>query len=427
MANGHDRLEAYPTRRGVTIIEVLFAIGIVIVGLMGVASLLPLAARNAQVSNEANEGQAYAQRYYAEFVSRGFNKSENWRWFDDNPAFGNKSFANFINSAVVRSTGGAVGDNVSTPNRHAICIDPGFYADPLTLLESASYVFDDTQNYRVGLFPYYHDKFNPARNPNSLAVLASPPALVNRPRLLRVGLHDPASTRTLIPAKVVQALFNSLDDLATTKPKDRSLPATRISEPLTTAGLPGRGATQARYSWLATLCPREFGAGETASARQERFYTLSIVVMHRRDRAWFAPTGSDKNEIPQGERLLGVTPQSGNFIGGDGGRVTVNASTGIDDNIRIGDWMMFSRYQNGDIANRGVICRWYRVVGIDTDTIFTGGSPPTGWSRNVVLEGPDWVFDELTPPLGVPADDLPTQATLLTNAVTVFERIIPVE
>lgn len=402
-------------RRGVTIIEVLFAIGIVIVGLMGVASLLPLAARNAQISNEANEGQAYAQRYYAEFVSRGFNRSSNWRWFDDNPLFGNKSFVTFTNSSSVRSTGGGNGDHVSTSNRHAICIDPGFYADPLTLLEADSYTFNDSQAYRVGLFPYYHDKFNPASNPSTPTALASPPALLNRPRLLRVGLHDPSSLRTVMPAKVVQTLFNSLDDIAMTKPKDRSLPPLRISESLSATAV-GRGASNGRYSWLATLCPREFGLGEGSSALQEEFYTLSIVVMRGRDRAWFAPTGDDKNAIPQGERLLGVTPLSGDFIRGDGGRVTVNASTGIDDNIRVGDWMMFSRYQNAGV-DRGVVCRWYRVVGVDPDTTFSGGSPPTNWGRNVVLEGPDWVFNS----------DLPTQATLLTNAVTVFERIIQVE
>ncbi len=403
------------TRRGVTIIEVLFAIGIVIVGLLGVASLLPMAARNAELSNEAAEGQAYAQRYYAEFVSRGFSDSRNWRWFDDNPAMGNKTFSTAFNNAVDIPSSSNAGGNVSTAFRHAICIDPGFFADPLSVLEVNGSSFGANQAYRPGLFPYYQDSFDPTSNPFAPSFLAAPPALRNRPRLLRVSLHDPSSAFPVMPAKVVQRLFMSLDDLSITKPKDKSLPPQRVGE----QALPnvvGRGLTQANYSWLATLSPREFGFGEMPLAVSEQYYTLSIVVMRRRDRSWFQPTSPDKNSIPQGERLLGVFPQSGNFIGGDGGQILVTASTGLSNTIRIGDWLMLSRFQSAGTA-RGVICRWYRVIGVDADPTLSGGPPATNWSRSLVLEGPDWVFDNA----------LPTQATLLSNVVTVLERVIPVE
>ena len=165
------------TRRGVTIIEVLFAIGIVIVGLLGVASLLPMAARNAELSNEAAEGQAYAQRYYAEFVSRGFSDSRNWRWFDDNPAMGNKTFSTAFNNAVEIPSSSNAGGNVSTAFRHAICIDPGFFADPLSVLEVNGSSFGANQAYRPGLFPYYQDSFDPTSNPFAPSFLAAPPAL----------------------------------------------------------------------------------------------------------------------------------------------------------------------------------------------------------------------------------------------------------
>ena len=45
-------------RSGVTILEVLFAIGIAIIGLLGIASILPLAGRQASDSNRAAEAQA---------------------------------------------------------------------------------------------------------------------------------------------------------------------------------------------------------------------------------------------------------------------------------------------------------------------------------------------------------------------------------
>ena len=428
-------------RSGVTLVEVLFAIGIVIVGLFGVASLLPLAARNAEVSNESNEGQAYAQRYYAEFVSRGFNRPENWVWFNDaagvpmtTGSLPNslrrrnlchqcrrfyQSLDLLITTASFRLAGGGA---VSTMNRHAICIDPGFYADALTLNEIAANTFGPGQAYRPGLFPYYQDNFVPTSNP-AAPVLATG-GFVNNPRLLRVGLHDPSSGLNLMSAAMVNRLFLSVDDLAMTKPEDKSLPPFRITQgpttdPVITApALRFRTQSQSTYSWLATLCPREFGLNEAFGPKQETYYTLSIVVMRRRDRGWFVPLGPDKREIPQGERLVRVDRLSGNFTGGDGGSVRVSASTGLDDTIRSGDWIMFTRDQNGG-ANRAVVCRWYRVIGVDLDPTFTFDTSgnPIAWSRDLILEGPDWVFDAA----------LPTEATLLSNVVTVFERVIPVE
>ncbi|MEZ6138208.1 MAG: hypothetical protein R3C53_25265 [Pirellulaceae bacterium] len=434
-------LRGNSARRGVTLVEVLFAIGIVIIGLFGIASLLPLAARNAEVANESNEGQAYAQRYYAEFVTRGLNDSSKWAWFNDGTkaitaagtlgslATSPPIIGSSTSNAVV-STGNS-GGTISTHNRHAICIDPGFYSDPLTLLEISTHTFGPGQAYRPGLFPYYHDDYNPVSNPAMPSPLLAPPTLRNRPRLLRVGLAHPSIANRFAPAKAIQTLFNSIDDLSLTKPADKALPPTRMYEgtpsPFSTATPTPRGLSQSRYSWLATLCPREFDATETASARQEQYYTLSIAVMHNRDRAWFAPLSVDHRDIPQGERVLGVTPLSGNFIGGDGGRVVLTGSDGMSDVVRSGDWLMFARYQD-DSANRGVICRWYRVIGVDGDAQHTlaTANTPAFWTRNVVLEGPDWVFDELIPD-GDVLNDLPTQATIVSNVVTVFERVITVE
>lgn len=50
-------------RRGATILEVLFAIFVVIVGLLGIASLIPLAARNAVESNAHNNAQSLGPRW----------------------------------------------------------------------------------------------------------------------------------------------------------------------------------------------------------------------------------------------------------------------------------------------------------------------------------------------------------------------------
>ncbi len=280
-------------------------------------------------------------------------------------------------------------------------------------------VFNASQAYRPGLFPYYHDTYDPTSFAFSPSSIAAPPALVNRPRLLRVSLHDLSNAGlNIMPAKLVQQLFSSVDDLATTLPEDKTLPALRVFD--ATASRP---QSKAEFSWLATLTPSEFiGSGVPNYLVPESYYTLSIVVMHRRDRAWFRPIDATENGIPQGERLFGVSPLSGNFVGGDGGRVEIATNISTDDEIGIGDWLMLSRFQFSETIPpiRGVAARWYRVIGVDGDATpvdLNNDGNFDIWTRNVVLDGPDWVF----------ANDLPTQATYLSNVVTVFERVIPVD
>ena len=67
------------TRNAITLIEVLFAMLVAVVGLMGIASLLPLAARNARESNSFNFVQGAGQSWYQEFSARGLNDYGAWR------------------------------------------------------------------------------------------------------------------------------------------------------------------------------------------------------------------------------------------------------------------------------------------------------------------------------------------------------------
>ena len=68
---------------GVTVIEVLFAAGIAVFGLIGIASLIGVAGRQASQANEVAEAQALSNSWYADFVTRGLNDSSQWRWFND--------------------------------------------------------------------------------------------------------------------------------------------------------------------------------------------------------------------------------------------------------------------------------------------------------------------------------------------------------
>jgi hypothetical protein len=210
----------------------------------------------------------------------------------------------------------------------------------------------------------------------------------------------------------VVSVANVDDPTTTVDERDRDAPATRR---LATGNEPkdflNKFASTGEYSWFATLCPRELLPMETA--KQEYLYTMSLVVVKHRDRVFFKPTASGADNIPNSERLAYVSGPGGaalptNFQGGSGGRVQLSASLNTSSKLSTGDWIMLSKYQP---VGGSVVVRWYRVIGLDAKPTEAG----TTWSREVSLDGPDWIFDATT------------QATLVHNVVTVFERVVEVQ
>jgi hypothetical protein len=268
-------------------------------------------------------------------------------------------------------------------------------------------------------------------------------------------------------AKFVEQVFASQDELAMQLEQgDASVPPVRVPTLFGVAGssasrLPiARSATQTDYSWIATMCPNE-----TLNDEFVDYATLSLVVIYKRDRLFFddtniatlptprtgAPTPEGK---PTGERMTWVVPISGDFTGGTGGRVRLIGTDGVPDKLRIGDWVMLSKYVAANASGIHPVFRWFRVVACNdaeyanlNDPVkdftvqnsvgrvpvknFTAGNfdkdpfgnlPPNGdnvWARDVVLEGPDWDFSIQVS--GVPT---PTTATIVSGTVAVIERIV---
>ena len=413
----------FSQRSAVTVIEVLFATGIAIFGLIGIASLISVAGKQASQSNSATLSQALANQWFGDFVVRGFNISMNWRVYNDQTMPASARFVDFVNSSGSLARGTNSG-GFRTAYRHAICIDPLFFSDPSNQTAFAG-SFPNTQAYRPGLFPYYQDDLNPLSDPFAPAFYTAAP--MNRPRLLRVGLHDPTSTLNTLTTSQVNRLFLSFDDQVVTvanvddpstaiDERDPTAPATRRLSP---SG--NQFSSNGEYSWFATLCPREPIRGES-TVGQENLYTMSLVVFKRRDKAFFTPTASGVENLPSGERIAevsgtGLAMLPTNFVGGSGGRVKLTASLNTSSKLGVGDWIMLSRYQS---VGNSVVLRWYRVIGLDAKPIESG----TTWSREVSLDGPDWIFDEV---VGAPPTVIPTQATLVPNVATVFERVVEIQ
>lgn len=467
-------------RAGATILEVLFSIFVVIVGLMGIASLIPIAAKNAYDSNSANNAITQGRIWMEDFETRGYNKPANftqkgvgfnWQWrVDSAPIAGVANFS--------KTQGGGITSTLSDP-RHSlrpgnlqrvrtwpqmsVCIDPVFMSDrdvvtSFTLpngTESAHRI----GAYRAAVFPYYEDGYNPTETP--AAETGSAP-WTDQPRMLRASLGGPAGT---IPAALAEELFFSSDDTSITRDDgDKTIPPSRVFKTVQVENAAGeivseysKADRESDYSWIATLTPEFSFSGSPAAVTND--YVLSLVIMRKRDRQWMdmtqlrlgnPPVTITPTGLPQGERLVWVVPLSGPaFVNGNGGRVRLIGNSFMDDSVHVGDWIMLGKHvgfapaaASTPLTQGFSVFRWFRIVAVDEGTrrgplagISPSGADPFGnnsdfqvWSRDVVLEGTDWSFAASSPSDANGNSALtPTTGTLMSNVVTVIERNITVD
>lgn len=271
---------APPSCRGVTLLEVIFSIGIIAVGLLGVLVLVPLAGSRSAQGMIADGADRMGRNAIRAFDVYQMRRPDSWAQLDPSGA------------QYIPFTGG-----------EPFCIDP-------------LYMAANTGTDAIFRFPY----LDPA---------APPP---NVPYMKRVSLR--AYPRASLPSTLLPGttgspvlslnqagqFFLGEDDLVFNLPKDRTMsPEQRFSfddsaAPVTTGPL--KRQWEGKFSWLATLIPNSVDT-----------YLLSIVVFHRRDLA------------VDGERPSTVTFNSSGYNGGD---VLLNASSPDDLKMKEGEWLMLA-------------------------------------------------------------------------------------
>jgi hypothetical protein len=467
-------------RAGTTILEVLFAIFVVIVGLLGIASIIPLAARNAVESNAHNNAQSLGPTWLNSFVGRGLNNSNafedkgqgyNWVWLQDyGTNQGYRPFRKLYVDGTERTrieiqaplnvsrtySSVTASEGVRIWGYQSVCIDPTFFTEP-DVRQRIQAGFSRIQGYRAAVFPYFDDGFNPVTDP---AQPSDP--WHDQPRMLRVSLGTGVSlSQTIVSRKLVDGMFSSSDDLPISTYSqdvatgeqivDETIPATRLFQSLAN-GLQ-KSIPNSEYTWLITASPEEPRSLPGTQAELNattRDYTVTMVVIHRRDKQFIdpnlTPTPGSVEDKPAGERLVWVVPLSGNFSNGNGGRVRLIANAATEDSVHIGDWIMLGKHYliNPAIpAQRYSYFRWYRIVAVDQEkredflsNISPSGTDPydnaagqTVWSRDVVLEGPDFdlSFRASNTVNNVPDIPTPTTGTLVEGVVTVLERRLTIQ
>ncbi len=425
-------------RRGVSLVEVMFSVVIVMVGLLGVAALIPVAGRQATDSYVMTVAASEGQNWYRMLLARGLHvprPNQPWLRADDQVS---GRFEQISSTAQLDTFFPVDG----------FCIDPLFWSYQGIDVNGNVGIWNPGQTcaFRRSLFPYFHTDQSPL-NPPFQAGMAVP-SWGFQPRLHRVTFPSAWPTG-LQPAqtKVVEALFRTLNDPVLIRDeKDQSLNAVRgfFSD---STGTIAQSVAAGNLSWIATLVPMEIDATQRPSS-----YTLSVVVFHRRESTFSLPSPNSfsMDELPKSERIALVTGLTfppaaasiGNanhvFSGGNGFSVNLVGWKYGERFVKPGSWIMLSRRLTSPVSsNVRHLHRWYRVA-----TATMPASPPSDsdvdsvtWSeidgsegdrmmQRVHLMGPDWIFQARDQG---PAIFEPTVATIVPDVVSVYERIIEVK
>ncbi len=351
-------------RRGISLLEIMISIGIVGIGLIGVAALIPLAHHKAAQGVQEDRKSLFGKRDFREFRVRRMDRPGTLRspaWYCDSPDGGQPQFDS--------QTGRLI--------RRAYCLDP--------LLVAAR-----------------HEQNQPA-----LFMFPAPPAGKNSGpwNILRLtllpspeGVPSPQGTMTLSQA---QEVFTLRDDLVLPQSNNQNLPSQVGYLSLKVGGrmVSTKMISGGSYSWLATLVPDPLDLTDA--------YTLSIVVFQGRNllspvpeeiTAQVDPKYSMVNGLIKDVTLQQLTPTIGEF--------------GLKQ-LRAGDWILLGQEFPASPPARPLplqLLKWYRVVTVDesedTDQLV----------RHATLDGPDWNVDFIKGP--------PLYAVYLRGVVAVYEKTV---
>lgn len=403
---------ARTSRGGVSLLEIMISIGVVGIGLLGVAALIPLAHYKAAEGVREERKALFGRRAYREFFIHGFNQPGRWQastqalpvpiqrpnWI---------AFAPMPSPPLIYNV---QGDGRLIPRTY--CFDPHLFS------------------YRLGSgLPQTHVVFPenatnlPVPQPliPRITVLSPPPnrlresllARQNPPTVAWNQFTNQVTTLNLLQRSAADEIFRIRDDLPVNQPTEPNQ-TTTFSYFTETTG-PTKKLASGNFSWMATLVPELMLHPLTAAAGVPPYnanrYVLSIVVYRDRELSGQYREEAVANVMFGGASFLSGSTKELRVVDLVPPDPAVPQNAGVKD-IQVGHWVALT--QPAATGNSAVL-RWYEVVAADTpENELTN-------QRELTLSGPDWALP--TPDLGGP----PVFLVYLRNVETVYEKTIELD
>ncbi len=405
MTNAEGRRQK---RRGSSILEVLFAILIATIGLLGAIVVFPVASSQARKGRLLEMASAAGRSAVHEFDARGMRRPDRWYFWNPNPT---------TQPTVPRF------DFIGVDPGESFCIDSRFVVTNALVGANAQvfpYEWATTTPTTINNLP--GNALNPAPRMTRVAFFGAPYI----DRNLMTGVPTGNVPNTLAGNRLqADSVFFIHDDLAYYRPgvdelpdtvaanrNDKSIPAVQLYDSQTY-----KRQTRGEFSWMAMLVPKVDIYSGTSSDQ----YVLSVVVFHQR------PAGlniSDSINAADLERVVSVNVLDGTT----GGEVqllwpgTGLAQNAVNDQVaaqrlklKANDWILLGGIQvfpANPQPRRIHRFQWYRVSDCDDEVSHNG----TQYERYATLIGQDWNTGLLN-----------QQATLVEGVIGVYEKTIRLE
>jgi hypothetical protein len=431
------------SRTGISLLEVLVSMFVMLIGLLGIAALLPAgrfdAAAGIQLNRAGETGRAaLRQLHITEMLHPMDDGDVYWRQMPNStnirypmvypPGSANPSVAGF-NAAMVTSLRAKILDVLDNSVPVGMKFYPGsFCIDPLPILTAASQG-NDTSVGNLFTFPqsnaYYAPTLNaflsalPAVSPDHYLKLFMMPRVLPGPQVLptTVATASPTVTSTQLSQalSIADPLCRSNDDIVVNPSKKSDDPATQQF-----SGANLKRAAEGKYSWLATVNRVDMGDSKSP-------WNVAVAVFLNR----FMPPDITEDGVTS-ERTVYVPVIYG---GAGGGEVVLQATGSTDLNLlklKRGQWILLCQMgfiPPGTPALAGTLSNWqfipprwnwYKVIAADDAIV----GPVTGFAeRSVTLTGPDL---NSSPPSATGPYWF-TTAAIVDNVIAVYEKEIRLE
>jgi hypothetical protein len=393
-------------RRGISLLEIMISIGVVGIGLIGVASLIPLAHYKASEGVREERKALFGRRVFREFLVNEFHRPGSWQ----GPNQGTPYWAVFNGQHPYQPVYNPLTGRVLL---QTYCFDPHWVAARLAGSFPTSGTFPEVGPANLVVPRVTVLAYRPEVLRESLLLHGATPAVASLRAAGFVGSPTPMSLAR------ADEIFRIHDDLIVEPPDNPNDIARQsyLSESSSAYPVPQafKRLAHGGFSWMATLVPELNSAVDPSNptvflAYLTNRFKVSIVVFNQRNlTSNYAEEVVAQVAVPPNSLMTGAIKE---LVINELGQVPpVPENVGVR-HIRGGDWVaLVQKLPLPAPQPPYTRLLWYQVVSTDEQT------SDTTMTRQLSLAGPDWNPDW----------SQPIYAIYLRNVEAVFEKSVEIQ